>query len=230
MHQFPRSAVRTGTDWVPGRRARDARRKPNKTGPAPAGQANAPPARYVPDRPGRRGPRRPPPRTAGDRAANLRRIDDAQLARPHDHAGAAVVLLANRPIRRVRPRPVSSAGGPPQQVEISIRSASRRPRARLARGPGLLPAAASARFGASPPANWADSKRTVSRTYADVRALSRCHPAACLANSPALPHAHARHGGCGRSYRSPHNPMCPMEFRRLFTFCPLNSAALDAQR
>jgi hypothetical protein len=31
-------------------------------------------------------------------------------------------------------------------------------------------------------------------------------------------------------FRSRHNPMCFMEFRRNFVFCPLNSATLSAQR
>jgi hypothetical protein len=238
MYQFPRSAVRTGTDWFQRRRARCAR-EPNRacSDPAPAELAHEQPARPDADLPV------PsclahslPPRTMGDRAANLRRIDGAQLRHPHDHGAAEAEARENHPIRRLRPGRrlrsvrrvralVGSRAHRSRQGGISIRSASRHP-AKLAPSPRLR--RASDYSAASWPADLSDSKWTEAREYPDVPALSRRHLAARCANSPApTPRRNAPTGRCGLRCR--YNPTC-VEFRRLFTLCPLNSAALMARR
>jgi len=186
MHQFPRSAVRTGTDRIPRYRARNVRPRPNEAHPTRTDQANEPLAR--PGRDLRVRPHRPlPPRAEVNRAANLRRIDGAQLGHPHDRPGAAAEPRRNRPDGGVGPRPPLAsvgAGDPPWQ-EMGMSIPWRHRRTRPAPCPRLWPAAASVHFGVSLPAG---SEWTASRVCADVPAPSRCHPAACFANSPALPH------------------------------------------
>jgi hypothetical protein len=193
MHQFPRSAVRTGTDWIPRRRAGHARRRPDKASPTRIEQPHETPARRPPAVPADSRPL--PPRTVEDRAANLRRIDGVQLGRPHDRGGAAAEPPRNRPILCAQTRPAPAWAGADdrsRQVGISIRSAWRHPTARISRSPRFWPAAAGGHFGVGPPASRVDSRRTASRDCADVPAPSRCHPAACFANSPAPPRTNAR--------------------------------------
>jgi hypothetical protein len=225
MYQFPRSAVRTGTDWFQRRRARGAR-APNRacSDPAPAELAHEQPAWPDPDLP-------VPP--MGDRAANLRRIDGVQLRHPHDHGAAEAEPPENHPIRRVRPvgrrRPMRrvralvwrSAAHRRRKEGISIRSASRQP-TKLARSPRLR--RVSGYSAASWPAGLSDLKWPEARECPDVPALSRHHLAARYTNSPApTPRTTAPTGRCGLRCR--YNPTCT-EFRRLLRLCPLNSAGL----
>jgi hypothetical protein len=160
-------------------------------------------------------------RTVGDRAVNLRRIDGARSGNPHGRGGAQAGPPQNRSTRRVRPRSAlvwMSAGDRRQQLGISTRLAWRRPTTRPAPGPRLWVAAVSGHWG-SRPASQVYLKRTESRAYADVPALSRYHPAACFANSPALPRTNARHNAYdGRRSRVPFpaQPHVPYGISQIF--------------
>jgi hypothetical protein len=226
MHQFPRSAVRTRTGWVRHGRARGARR-PDWTSPRPAQREQkndrpSPPDRDWPARPGRLPL---PPRTAGDRAVDLRRIDGGQLGHPHDHGEAPTRPGQHRSTKRGNLG--SNWAGPPatgrpRPAALSIRSSWRRRRRPSARPARRRRSAAAGGW----PARRGDSEqleRAEQPAHADVPTLSQYLPAACLANSPALPHATPSWPRGG--FASRRNPMCPMDFRRLFAVCPQNSAA-----
>jgi hypothetical protein len=190
VHQFPRSAVQSGTGWVPPR-ARCARQQPGKASLAQAGSASDP------DPGGPACPRLLASRTAEDPAANLRRIDGARSGIPHDRAGAAAAPPGIRPIRRAHPSSAAawpSAVGRPRRAAISIHLAWRNRPARPDRSPGFLPAAAVGDSAMSPQASRGDLRSTGARARAAAPALFRYHPAACFAYSPAPPHhASARH-------------------------------------
>jgi hypothetical protein len=169
---------------------------PNKASPRPPRVEPAiaplvPPDPALPVRSCR--PRSLPPRTVRDRAGKLRRIDGEQLGRPHGHGGA-------RPGRSRRPwsrRALlllklawTNAADPPQPAGISLHSAWLRPWPAPRRGL----AAASGCFAPDPSASFVDSSLAESRQRnarecAEVPALSRCRPAACVASSTApTPH------------------------------------------
>src|SRR5258708_30263586 len=95
-----------GTDWVAPRRASQALRRPNKARPTRHDPADAPPERRDPDLPvASERLRLSKPRTPGDRAANLRRIDGAPAWHPHDRGAAASGPPLHHPLQGVRPVP-----------------------------------------------------------------------------------------------------------------------------
>jgi hypothetical protein len=171
-------------------------------------------------------------RTVGDRAVNLRRIDGAPAGRPHDRGAAAAHPRANPPIRRRYLHAATAcAGYRPWDPGILLHSAWEG--RRRAAAPGSLPAAAHGCCGAHRcghpswarlPACWGDSKSMMWRACADAPALFRYRPAACLANSRALPHATP--ATCRRGFPA-HTPSTSMKSRRIFALCPQISATFE---
>lgn len=195
MHQFPRSAVRTGTDWA-------------QSGPPVC--PHRPRSLPVRDRAAKL-------RRIDGAGAGHPHDRRGAWAEP---AGSRPVRG-----RRRRGAAAGAGGQPPQQARISVRWVWRHPRIGLAPGPCPCRSLVRVHLGASPPAGGVDSRQTASRACADAPALSRCHPVACFANSPRPCPTNACHGRGDRARVSRPNPVFPTEFRRLFVVCPLNSAA-----